>query len=58
MEKIQIKKYCIIGVIAAAVCLFVMNVGAVMAAVGSIIAAASPLLIGIVISYILNILKI
>lgn len=56
MEKIQIKKYCIIGVIAAAVCLFVMNVGAVMAAVGSIIAAASPLLIGIVISYILNIL--
>ena len=56
MEKIQIKKYCIIGVIAAVVCLFVRNVEQVIGAGKAVIAAAVPLLLGIVIAYILNLL--
>ncbi|MBR6615026.1 MAG: AI-2E family transporter [Lachnospiraceae bacterium] len=56
MEKSQIKKYCLIGVIAAAVCLFVMNVKVVIAAGTAVLSAAAPLLLGIVIAYILNIL--
>ena len=56
MNKNHIKHYCIIGVIAAAVWLFVMNVGTVIGAVSMVIAAASPLILGIVIAYILNIL--
>ena len=56
MEKIQIKKYGIIGIIAAAVFLFVMNVEKVIDAIKAVAAAASPLLLGIVIAYILNLL--
>ncbi|MBR5268199.1 MAG: AI-2E family transporter, partial [Lachnospiraceae bacterium] len=56
MESNQVKKYCIIGVIAAAVCLFVMNVKVVIAAGTAVLSAAAPLLFGIVIAYILNIL--
>ena len=56
MESNQVKKYCIIGVIAAAVCLFVMNVKVVIAAGTAVLSAAAPLLLGIVIAYILNIL--
>lgn len=56
METNQLKKYCIIGVIAAAVCLFVMNVKVVIAAGTAVLSAAAPLLLGIVIAYILNIL--
>ena len=50
------KKYCIIGVIATAVCLFVMNVKVVIAAGTAVLSAAAPLLLGVVIAYILNIL--
>ena len=56
MEKSQIKKYGIIGIIAAAVCLFVMHVNLVIGAVKVVLAAAAPLLLGIVIAYVLNIL--
>lgn len=56
METNQYKKYGVIGVIAAAVCLFVMNFGAVVAAVMGVLAAAAPLLLGAVIAYVLNIL--
>lgn len=56
MSRNQLKIYCTIGVIAAAVCLFVMNVEVVIAAGMSVIAAAAPLLLGTVIAYVLNIL--
>lgn len=56
MESSQLKKYCVIGVIAAAVCLFVMNVNVVIAAGTAVLSAAAPLLLGAVIAYILNIL--
>ena len=56
MEKIHVKKYCIIGAIAAVVCLFVMNVDRFIGTVKTVFAAASPLLLGIVIAYILNLL--
>ena len=56
METNQLKKYCMIGVIATVVCLFVMNVKAVIAAGTAVFSAAAPLLLGIVIAYILNIL--
>ncbi len=56
METNQLKKYCVIGVIAAAVCLFVMNVKVVIAAGTAVLSAAAPLLLGAVIAYILNIL--
>lgn len=56
METNQLKKYCLIGVIAAAVCLFVMNVDVVIAAGTAVLTAAAPLLLGAVIAYILNIL--
>lgn len=56
METNQLKKYCVIGVIAAAVCLFVMNVKVVIAAGTAVLSAAAPLFLGGVIAYILNIL--
>ena len=56
METNQLKKYCLIGVIATAVCLFVMNVKVVIAAGTAVLSAAAPLLLGVVIAYILNIL--
>ena len=56
MEKSNYKKYCVIGVIAAAVCLFVMKFESVVAAVTGVLSAAAPLLLGMVIAYILNIL--
>ena len=56
METNQLKKYCMIGVIATVVCLFVMNVKAVIAAGTAVLSAAAPLFLGVVIAYILNIL--
>lgn len=56
METNQMKKYCMIGVIATVVCLFVMNVKAVIAAGTAVFSAAAPLFLGVVIAYILNIL--
>lgn len=56
MESNQIKKYCLIGVIAAVVCLFVMNVNVIIAAGMAVLSAAAPLLLGAVIAYVLNIL--
>lgn len=56
MGKNQIKTYCVIGVIAAAVCLFVMNVEHVIAAAMAVLSAGAPLILGVVIAYILNIL--
>lgn len=56
MEKNLIKKYGIIGLIAAAVCLFVRNVNVVLGVLQMFFAAASPLIFGIVAAYILNIL--
>lgn len=56
MGKNQLKTYCTIGAIAAAVCLFVMNVEAVIAAGMSVLSAAAPLLLGVIIAYVLNIL--
>lgn len=48
--------YCVIGVIAAAVCLFVMKVDRIVEAVSLVFSAAAPLLLGCVIAYVLNIL--
>ncbi len=48
--------YCVIGVIAAAVCLFVMKVDQIAGGVALIFSAAAPLLLGCVIAYVLNIL--
>ena len=56
MEKSNYKKYCVIGVIAAAVCLFVMKFESVVAAVTGVLSAAAPLLLGMVIAYILHML--
>lgn len=56
MEKNLIKKYGIIGLITAAVCLFVKNVNVVLGVLQMFFAAASPLIFGIVVAYILNIL--
>ena len=56
MNKNQIKTYCLIGVIAAAVWLFVMHIGTVVNGINIVLHAATPLLLGIVIAYILNIL--
>lgn len=56
MENINYKKYGIIGVIAAAVCLFVMRFDSIIGAGASVLSAAAPLLLGMVIAYILNIL--
>ena len=56
MNKNQMKQYCIIGAIAAAVYLLVTNIQSVIGAVSAVIAAATPLLLGVVIAYILNIL--
>ncbi len=52
----NIKKYCLIGVIAAAVCLFVTRVDTVIAAGAAVFTAGAPLLLGVVIAYVLNIL--
>lgn len=56
MEIKDYKRYCVIGVITAAVCLFVIHFGAVAAAARKVLAAAAPLLFGAVIAYVLNIL--
>ncbi len=56
VNKNQIKHYCVIGIIAAAVWLFVMHVTTVIGAVSMILTAAAPLMLGVVIAYILNIL--
>ncbi len=48
--------YCVIGVIAAAVCLFVMKVDWIVRGVSLIFSAAAPLFLGCVIAYVLNIL--
>lgn len=56
MEKINYKKYGIIGVIAAAVCLFVLRFDSVMDAGACVLSATAPLLLGAVIAYVLNLL--
>ncbi len=56
MEKNQLKQYCAIGAIAAAVCLFVLHFSSVIRVCQSILGAAGPLLLGAVIAYVLNIL--
>lgn len=56
MGKNQYGNYCIIGVIAAAVCLFVMKADRIASAVSLAATASSPLLLGCVIAYVLNIL--
>ena len=56
MEQINYKKYCIIGVIAAAVCLFVTRFDSVVKAGAGIVSATTPLLLGMVIAYVLNLL--
>ena len=56
MEQINYKKYCIIGVIAAAVCLFVTRFDSVVKAGAGIVSATPPLLLGMVIAYVLNLL--
>lgn len=56
MEKNLIKKYGMIGLIAAAVYLFVKNVNVVLGVLRMFFSAASPLIFGIVAAYILNIL--
>lgn len=56
MGKDQLKQYCVIGVIAAAVCLFVFHISSVIHVCQSILIAASPLFLGAVIAYVLNIL--
>lgn len=56
MGKNQYGKYCIIGVIAAAVCLFVMKADELAEAVSVVVTAAAPLLLGCAIAYVLNIL--
>ena len=48
--------YCVIGVIAAAVCLFVMKVDWIVRGMSLIFSAAAPLFLGCVIAYGLNIL--
>ncbi len=56
MERKQLKSYMMLGAVAVAACLFVLNVDTVIAAAGQVISAAAPLLLGVVIAYILNIL--
>ena len=56
MSKNQIGTYCVIGIIAACVCLFVMKFDEVAALVSLAVEAAAPLLVGCVIAYVLNIL--
>lgn len=56
MDKKNWGNYAAIGIIAAAVCLFVMKFDTITAAFFAVLSAAGPLLIGCVIAYVLNIL--
>lgn len=56
MGKHQYGSYVVIGVIAAAVCLFVMKIDSIAAGILLAADAASPLFLGCVIAYVLNIL--
>lgn len=56
MGKNQYGSYVVIGVIAAAVCLFVMKIDSIAAGILLAADAASPLFLGCVIAYVLNIL--
>ena len=56
MGKKQIGTYCVIGLIAAAVCLFLKNADWIASVFSLAFSAAAPLLVGCVIAYVLNIL--
>lgn len=56
MEKSNLKRYCLLGVIAAAAYLLVMHIDTVIASAKAVLSAAAPLLLGAVIAYVLNIL--
>lgn len=56
MGKNQYGNYCVIGVTAAAVCLFVMKFDKIVSAASLVITAAAPLIMGCAIAYVLNIL--
>lgn len=56
MSKKQVGTYCVIGLIAAAVCLFLKNADRFAAILSLAFSAAAPLLVGCVIAYVLNIL--
>lgn len=56
MGKKQIGTYCVIGLIAAAVCLFLKNADRIASVFALAFSAAAPLLVGCVIAYVLNIL--
>ena len=56
MGKKQIGTYCVIGLIAAAVCLFLKNADWIASVFALAFSAAAPLLVGCVIAYVLNIL--
>ena len=56
MGKKQIGTYCVIGLIAAAVCLFLKNADRIASVFSLAFSAAAPLLVGCVIAYVLNIL--
>ena len=56
MGKKQIGTYCVIGLIAAAVCLFLKNTDWIASVFSLAFSAAAPLLVGCVIAYVLNIL--
>ena len=55
MGKKQIGTYCVIGLIAAAVCLFLKNADWIASVFALAFSAAAPLLVGCVIAYVLNI---
>ncbi len=56
MGKNRYGTYCVIGVIAAAVCLFVRKADQIARGVSLIFSAAAPLFLGCIIAYVLNIL--
>jgi len=56
MKKGEYIKYLVIGVIALCVCLIVRNQAALLGTVRGVISAASPLITGCIIAYVLNIL--
>ena len=56
MGKKQIGTYCVIGLIAAAVCLFLKNADRIASVFSLAFSAAAPLMVGCVIAYVLNIL--
>lgn len=56
MGKNRYGNYCVAGIIAAAVCLFVIKIDKIVSAASLVVTAAAPLIMGCVIAYVLNIL--